>query len=397
MTRCLPFVAVAVALLSGCGGGGSSTPPAAPVQQRPAPKPVAVAPPVPVQANPGAPNVGAPNAGVVEQEQRPLGDAEGEVASFTVGTDADAFELLPATEAAAENEYLLDDAPEDGPWSVGLGEPPAPPGTPGTVQLPPKFEALPEFGYDDRGFARRISCETDRSIMVLVPAGHFTLGTDDGPEDARPAVSMFLEAYYIDLAEVNLVQYRHFREQNTSATGRRIERAANDDGGGDFDPAIGIRYSDASAYAEWCGKDLPTEAEWEKAARGPDGAPFPWGRGRAMFSFSRTTDDVDRIMTFPQDTSYYGVKDMAGNAREWCKDWYSADGRQRALDDGETFENWTGPRNPNADYQRVAKGNGPDWAAWHREARTAGEVDGVGFRCVLRYRPPRKEDAAASR
>ncbi len=150
-----------------------------------------------------------------------------------------------------------------------------------------------------------------------------------------------------------------------------------------------MSWGEARAYARSLGEDLPTEAQWEKAARGRDGFSAPWGNGRAIWPRSRKLDQIDAIKSFRSDQSVYGVFDLAGNAREWCLDLYS-DRAHHELSNvsPQRARNWKGPRNvPNSNY-RVVKGTGPDWAVWHRHhADMRQHAADIGFRCVLRVRP----------
>ncbi len=383
-------------LFVGCGGGEDAKPtPRAPVVQAPqaaAPVVVGGEQPAPAAARPAG---GGNPAARPRPKATPLpkGASAGDV--FVVVEDGDQFVVSDTPATTNENDEFLVTPKVEGTSSSTfevVGSRRAAEGTmrPGFA-LPPNFRVLAQYGFNDQGYPKRILCTTDNSQMALVSPGNFVQGTDDGPENAAPAHSVYLDEYYIDVAEVTLAQYTAFR-RTLGDTEKRTARISLNAEGEPFDPVHGVRYSDAVAYAKWCGKELPTEAEWEKAARGTKGE-FPWGNGRTFFSRHREQTDVDRIMSFPQDVSPYGVWDMAGNVREWCADWYADDAYQKAFDGGETFSNWIGPRNPGPDYLRVVKGNGPNWAAWHREGLDgAKQVPGVGFRCVLR-KPPASRTA----
>ena len=115
----------------------------------------------------------------------------------------------------------------------------------------------------------------DGAPMVMIPAGSFTMGSDDGPHNERPAHTVTLDAYSIDRYEVTLGLYRKFLEEGKyEAPPTWDDEAATSAGDR---PAIGIRWESAAAYCRWVGKRLPTEAEWEKAPRGTDGRRYPWG------------------------------------------------------------------------------------------------------------------------
>lgn len=392
MSRAVFLDVSAVALCSlaivGCGGGDE---PPAPIQavrkQNVPPVPAPAGAPA---ANPqGQPPAGRPANGAAtpgSEGTAPPADADPNDL-FVVVAASDTFEVVPRLGEHTTGEMLeVTPLPEGTTGSTFvIGEQTQPAG--GTkrtdLTLPPNFSALDDYGYDERGYPHRIVCNVDKSLMALVPAGNFRQGSDDGAENARPAHSVFLDPYYIDVAEVTVAQYLAFRN-TLSATDKRTAKLPLNDSDPSRMPVHGVRFTDAIAYAKWCGKELPTEAEWEKAARGTDGE-TPWGSGRVLFSQRRSPADIDPIMSFPQDVSPYGVWDMAGNVREWCVDWYEPDAYQTAFDRGETFENWTGPRQPGPEFLRVAKGNGPDWHVWHREGlNSAEQIPGVGFRCVLR-------------
>jgi formylglycine-generating enzyme required for sulfatase activity len=171
--------------------------------------------------------------------------------------------------------------------------------------------------------------------MVYVPAGEAILGTDDpdAEEDARPARRAFLPAFYIDRNEVTNAEFARFKPTHVFPKGE--ERL----------PATGILYDEAVAYARWAGKRLPTDAEWEKAARGTDGRLYPWGntydRTRVAARAKRPTklpcggySRVQPIGSAPKGASPYGCLDLAGNAWEWVSDLYQNDPEKRILRGG---------------------------------------------------------------
>ncbi|MCR9233285.1 MAG: formylglycine-generating enzyme family protein [bacterium] len=258
-----------------------------------------------------------------------------------------------------------------------------------TFKLPKGFTALPEYGYSAEGFPRRIRCDRDYSEMALVPAGVSIQGVESGDPNAQPQFSIFQNAFYIDLHEVTLEQYRRWRSEMIAAKGKIPEPAGNDQAEGNI-PAMGIAYTDAINYARTMGKQLPLETQWEKAARGELGFQYPWGDGRPLWHKNRQPGQIDPVKSFPGDKSPYGVYDMAGNAREWCDDWYSPDAYKAALarSDAGVVRDWTGPKLPVVSGERVARGAKDSWKAWKRAGenmRTPGPD--IGFRCVLNLTP----------
>lgn len=251
--------------------------------------------------------------------------------------------------------------------------------------LPAHFTELPQYGYDPSGWPLRIQSSVDESVMVFIPAGVFTRGKDGADPHVGPEHSVYQGPYYIDLHEVTLQQFNAWRDSVTKSGGRPAAAPQNSQGNPQ-EPALGMLWRDAVAYLEYVHKELPTEAEWEKAARGPRGFDHPWGFGRPAWHQARQPGQISPVMQYPTDTSPFGVMDMAGNAREWCQDWYIPDAYSQAVKEGgEIPRNPAGPRRSGPQSLRVIRGNGSDWTLWHRSSGSLSDrLPDVGFRGVLR-------------
>ena len=252
------------------------------------------------------------------------------------------------------------------------------------TSVPAGFTAVPEAGVSPAGLPLRIRCGKDGKLMALVPAGPAVLGADDGPPDAAPRVVVTLDAYYIDVTEVTLGEYEAVREAMLADRKGALSKPLNE-GDPEDQPAVGVSWRDAMLYCRYTGKQLPTEAQWEKAARGEDGYTYPWGDGRPIWPTTRPLTQVTPVMSYRADRSVYGVYDMVGNVREWTADWYSDQGHKEAAKLGESaLRNWGGVKRASKANQRVVKGNGPNWEAWSRTSHDMSQqVPGVGFRCVV--------------
>jgi formylglycine-generating enzyme required for sulfatase activity len=170
----------------------------------------------------------------------------------------------------------------------------------------------------------------DGAPMVLVPAGEFTMGSNDGSDDEKPVHQVSLDAYYLDKYEVTVGQYAKFLKA-TGFNGPPMW-ATMDQPSHQKRPIVNVDWSDASNYCEWAGKRLPTEAEWEKAARGTDGRIYPWGNEppntlRANYGQEKWNNHTALVPVgqLKDGKSPYEIYDLAGNVWEWVSDWYDPD------------------------------------------------------------------------
>jgi len=172
--------------------------------------------------------------------------------------------------------------------------------------------------------------DRDMAPMELVPAGEFTMGSDEGAGHETPSHKVYLDAYFIDRYEVTVEQYAIFLTSTgmnpppmwtTMDKPNHLKR-----------PVVNVDWTDANRYCEWAGKRLPTEAEWEKAARGTDGRIYPWGNEppdplKANYGKDKW-DNHNALMpvgTLKDGKSPYGIYDLSGNVWEWVSDWYDPD------------------------------------------------------------------------
>jgi formylglycine-generating enzyme len=252
--------------------------------------------------------------------------------------------------------------------------------------VPPGFKANLQAGVHESGWPLVIESARDGAPMMLVPSGTFTMGTNDGQPSEKPVHQVKLSAYYIDQHEVTNRQFRlflgesHYRGQ-PSGKWLTDEKARAEP---ETLPVVHVSFHDANAYAGWAGKQLPTEAQWEMAARSTDGRRSPWGNDPAKWSRSRTARQIDPVMSFPEDVSPYGVFDMAGNVQEWTKDWYDSKYYQQFA--SRMAENPVGPTTKprSKDLPVVVKGGSKTWTSAFREGVPYEKrLAHVGFRCVL--------------
>jgi iron(II)-dependent oxidoreductase len=161
-------------------------------------------------------------------------------------------------------------------------------------------------------FAMVINAKADQPAapkgMVYVPAGSFIFGSNIGDPDERPLQTAETKAFFIDKYELSNAEFAQFDPNHKFPKGKEKNAAI-------------LTWSKANAYAQWAGKRLPTEKEWEKAARGTDGRMFPWGNTYDDTYVVWDSDD-SRGGSIAKPESPYGCMDMAGSVWEWTADWY---------------------------------------------------------------------------
>lgn len=362
-----------------CGCGGSTPVPPPPVKDMPA------SIPPPTGASPSrstAKRIGPRNKAKSEE---PSEEPDEEFTSnhFHLATSGPGMLVVPPNEVPEQNLYSVIKPVIDN--SLISVEPRVEEQRPDSrsgdlnLTLPPGFSQTTDSNLNERGFPDRILCEADGAEMVLIDGGVFTQGTNSGPTDSSPEHLAFVSPFYMDTTEVTLARYREF--QTEIEVGELPQDASNNRDGPDY-PALGIAWKDADKYAETRGKTLPSEAEWERAARGPQGNLYPWGKGRPP-TLDNVFDTILPVASRPTDLTKTGLYDMAGNAREWTVDWYSASAY--AASNGQVVRDSRGPKRPNKQAERVVKGSRDGWHLWVRgRANLRKSSADIGFRCVLR-------------
>jgi formylglycine-generating enzyme required for sulfatase activity len=250
---------------------------------------------------------------------------------------------------------------------------------------PPRVAALPPPAPVPSGALAR-ALGGDRAPMVFVAAGAFLMGASDDDARATPAEkpqrTVTLSAYWIDQYEVTNAQWSVFRQAHGGGAATALTRDPRFAGA--RRPIVGATWDQAQEYCRWAGKRLPTEAEWEKAARGTDGRAYPWGEAAASSPPAQVgKTETSDVGSHPRGASVYGALDMAGNVWEWVLDWYDPSAYKRVA----TPAN---PKGPTIGGEKVLRG-GSWWERDPASARTTSRHhqapdrahNNVGFRCVV--------------
>lgn len=248
--------------------------------------------------------------------------------------------------------------------------------------------------WTPRDEAERLGAMEVPGGMILVPAGSFLMGSDPrkdraaGPQE-QPQHQVYLDVFKIDRFEVSNVEYLRF-VLGTGADWPKFWRENPFPEKAALHPVINVSWYDADAFCRWAGKRLPTEAEWEKAARGVDGRIFPWGNEPAGWIKSNIAHPGSKrgfrypplanINRYDKGASPYGVYQMAGNVSEWVSDWFDPEYYRQGQDKN--------PLGPKSGALKVFRGG--SWNEDPEVARSAGRNGGLpdresyltGFRCA---------------
>jgi sulfatase modifying factor 1 len=278
------------------------------------------------------------------------------------------------------------------PAETARGGNPATPSAAGIAAkpVPAGFRAVSDGGVHSSGWPNQITSDRDGAIMMLVPAGTYLQGREDGEPAEKPEHKVILGSYYVDQHEVTVRQYNYYLKETGKkpARPRAAKGEADAPSPSDDLPVVNVIWSEAKAYCDWAGKDLPTEAQWEAAARTTDGRLYPWGSASPTWSRPRAPRQVDPVMSFPLDQSPYGIFDLAGNVWEYTRDWFDSKYYQTLK--GQTADNPAGPTaSRSRPPQVVIKGGAKEWfAPWRDGIKPDTRTPYVGFRGVLAVEGP---------
>jgi len=220
----------------------------------------------------------------------------------------------------------------------------------------------------------------DGAEMVFIPEGEFIMGSDKSKDSLAygnelPQREVYLDGYWIYKYEVTVAQYFKFCNE----TGHKMPPEQPDWGWQDNHPIVFVSWHDAVAYGEWAGVEIPTEAQWEKAARGTDGRIYPWGNGwdASKCNNNRITGKkTTPVGSYPAGGSPYGLMDMVGNVEEWCADWFNKDYYASATN--------RNPQGPSSGKSRVLRGG-----SWNSDAQKTLRAAFRGkhyYHCKFPYR-----------
>ena len=229
----------------------------------------------------------------------------------------------------------------------------------------------------------------DSSILIEIPAAEFEMG--DGKNSDCPQHTVYLDRYYIGVYTVTNRQYKQFvdetghRPPDVADWGTPIWKGKSYPESYTDHPVVCVSWEDAVVYCRWAGGTLPTEAQWEKAARGPKGFIYPWGndwdQNLCRNDKNRGSQTTCTVYEYPKGVSGYGCYNLSGNVWEWCSDWY----------DSGYYKNGPpkNPTGPDTGSGRVGRGGScfHDFTEYFRAADRRGDpsyrLGGRGFRLLL--------------
>jgi serine/threonine-protein kinase len=224
----------------------------------------------------------------------------------------------------------------------------------------------------------QVSTPKDDMEQVYVPAGVFKMGSDDGDSDEQPVYEVVLDGYWIDKNEVTNTQYAKCVAAGECAKPFNTQYFQNSQYANH--PVVNVSWYNANDYCAWAGRRLPSEAEWEKAARGTDGRTYPWGENIncEYAQYSDCSGRTVEVGSLPKGASPYGALDMAGNVWEWTS----------SLIKGYPYDASDGRENINVSGSRVLRGGSWDFNEW--SVRSANRLrnypdnanGNLGFRCA---------------
>jgi formylglycine-generating enzyme required for sulfatase activity len=231
----------------------------------------------------------------------------------------------------------------------------------------------------------------DGMLLIRIPRGTFDMGSADSDTDAtsdeKPVHTVTLDTFLMDQTEVTNAQYaKCVADGACLLPGSKASRSRDsyfDNSDYANYPVINVTWFDAQNYCKWAGRRMPTEAEWEYAARGTDGRLYPWGNDAPssdLANFDSNEGDTTAVTNYPSGASSFGVLDMAGNVAEWTADWYDPGYYAKSPD--------TNPTGPSTGTVGVVRGgawdSAPDRvrAAARDSSGPTNASDTVGFRCA---------------
>lgn len=250
-----------------------------------------------------------------------------------------------------------------------------------------------------RGFLKKVALKVPEG-MILIPAGLFIMGADGHGYDEAPAHKVYLDAFYMDRYEVTATEFAEFL--NAAKTYKKfysdskfgtliLDKKFKPRPGLESFPVNGVTWFGATAYCQWKHKRLPTEAEWEKAARGTEGQMFPWGNApitpeKARYFQTWTEEIAHRVMvpvdSMPAGKSPFGLFHMLGNVKEWVDDWYD---REYYTEENHNLN----PKGQIGGEFKVLKGG--SWrdlksfvySSFRNSSAPGAAMDDYGFRCAV--------------